>query len=220
MLVLQGVTMYYPGSPQPVFSDVNLRLEPGEFVFLTGPSGAGKTTLLRLIYSAARPAAGQVLFEDRPVASIPGHILRRRIGIVFQDNRLLAHRSVLDNVAFAGEVLGRPPGEVRRRAMDLLEQVGIADKARRRPHTLSAGERQRAAIARALMNQPRLLLADEPTGNLDPDNARRIFDLFVELNRSVGMACLVATHAVHLAAGYDRRMVHLEGGRLREGGPR
>lgn len=220
MLVLRGVALHYPDSGRPVFSDLNLHLEPGEFAFLTGASGAGKTSLLRLIYGAARPAAGEIYFEDRPVGAIPGHLLRRRMGVVFQDNRLLPHRSVLDNVAFAGEVLGEPPGRVRRRALELLERVGIADKARRRPHTLSAGERQRAAIARALMNGPRLLLADEPTGNLDPDNARLIFDLFIDLNRRSGMACLIATHAVQLAAAYDRRTLHLEGGRLWEGGPR
>ena len=220
MLVLRGVALHYPDSGRPVFSDLNLHLEPGEFAFLTGASGSGKTSLLRLIYGAARPAAGEVLFAGRPVAAIPGHILRRRMGVVFQDNRLLPHRSILDNVAFAGEVLGAPPGAVRRRALELLDQVGIADKARRRPHTLSAGERQRAAIARALMNGPELLLADEPTGNLDPDNARYIFDLFVDLNRETGMACLVATHAVALAASYDLRILHLEKGRLREGGPR
>ena len=220
MLVLRGVAVHYPDSGRPVFSGVNLRLDPGEFAFLTGASGAGKTSLLRLIYGAARPAAGEILFEDRPLASIPGHILRRRMGVVFQDNRLLPHKTVLENVAFAGEVLGEPPAQVRRRALELLEQVGIADKARRRPHALSAGERQRAAIARALMNGPRLLLADEPTGNLDPDNARHIFDLFLELNRRTGMACLVATHAVQLAASYDRRMVHLQDGRLVEGGRR
>ncbi|HEX6988513.1 MAG TPA: ATP-binding cassette domain-containing protein [Bacillota bacterium] len=219
MLVLRDVSLHYPDSRRPVFSGLNLRLAPGEFAFLTGASGAGKTSLLRLIYGAARPASGEIRFEGQPLAAIPGHILRRRMGVVFQDNRLLPHRTVLENVSFAGEVLGEPPGAVRRRAMELLDQVGIADKARSRPHALSAGERQRAAIARALMNRPRLLLADEPTGNLDPDNARHVFDLFVELNRRTGMACLVATHAVQLAVAYDLRTLHLEGGRLREGGP-
>ena len=216
MLSFRAVTLQYPGAGEPVFRDVNLDVAAGEFVFLTGPSGSGKTSLLRLVYGAARPTRGEVLVGGVAVGRTPAHLLRRRIGVVFQDNRLLPHKTLMENVAFAGEVLGRPRREVRRRALELLEQVGLSEQAGRRPDKLSAGERQRAAIARALMNEPRLLLADEPTGNLDPENARRIFDLFLEINRATGTTCLVATHAVHLVDAYPARHVALSGGRLHE----
>ncbi|HEY8448885.1 MAG TPA: ATP-binding cassette domain-containing protein [Bacillota bacterium] len=216
MLVFEAVTLRYPGQKRPVLDAIDLVLHEGEFAFLTGDSGAGKTSLLRLIYGAVRPNGGSVRLDGRPLTHIPGHLLRRRLGVVFQDNRLLPHKTVWENVAFAAEILGRRPAEVRERARHLLEQVGLGDKLPRRPQELSAGERQRVAIARALMNEPRLVLADEPTGNLDPANTRLIFDLLLEFNRQTGTACLVATHAREQIDAYPVRVLHLSDGRLHE----
>lgn len=216
MLAFQNVTAAYPGSDRPVLERVSFTLAPGEIAFLTGPSGSGKTTVLRLIHGSLRPLDGSILFDGRPLSRLPLHQLRRRIGIVFQSNRLLRHKSALANVCFAGEVLGFPPGEIKRRAGALLEAVGLHDKRHRLPHQLSLGEQQRVAIARALLNQPRLLLADEPTGNLDRVNADQVMALFIELSRQFGAACLIATHDLPLLRTPGARVFHIDDGRLIE----
>ncbi len=198
--------------------DVTLQVERGELVFLTGPSGAGKSTLLRLLFAAEAPTHGQIIIAGRNIhrmreSGIP--LLRRNIGVVFQDFKLLSNRTVWDNVAFAMEVVGHPPDEIRRRVATVLRQVGLGDKLNALPDRLSGGEQQRVAIARALVNEPTILLADEPTGNLDPALTFEIMNLLVDVNTR-GTTVLIATHDPRLLAAYPRRCVTLEGGRVVE----
>ncbi|GEM_PF-24925 len=202
--------------------DINLRVREGEFVFLTGASGAGKSTLLQLLLVMERVSEGQVLIGGRNVhllrdASVP--YLRRNVGLVFQDFRLIERRSVFENVAIAMEILGLARTEIRRRVMQLLGELGLEDRARAMPGDLSGGERQRVALARALANEPAILLADEPTGNLDPELSIEIMDLLLEINRR-GTTVVVATHDYALVQRYGLRTVHLSDGKLHEDRPR
>lgn len=185
-------------------SDVTLRIGQGEFVFLTGHSGAGKSTLLKLIYMDERPDAfhgGEVMvqfskdivFDSKTATDADVQELRRRIGIVFQDFKLLPDRNVFENVALALRITGTPPKQLNAKVFDALSLVGISQKRLSMPYTLSGGEQQRVAIARAMVHNPYLILADEPTGNLDPENAREVFDIFKEINAR-GTAVLMATH--------------------------
>ena len=215
MIQMFHVTKAYPGDP-PVLTDVNLTVDKGEFVFLTGPSGAGKTTLLKLVFCAEQPTRGQILVGGRNVArirdaSIP--YLRRNIGVVFQDFKLLPHRTVLDNVAFTLDVLGTPRAESRERVLRMLKLVGLQHKAESLPLKLSGGEQQRVVIARALVNDPTILLADEPTGNLDPALTVEILDLLCEVNVR-GTTVVVATHDASLLERYQKRVIRLERGRI------
>ncbi|MGB9885794.1 MAG: cell division ATP-binding protein FtsE [Moorellales bacterium] len=221
MIKLYNVTKVYPGGIQALL-DVNLHIEKGEFVFLMGPSGAGKSTLLRLILREELPTRGQVLVAGRSVTrlkprEIPG--LRRSIGMVFQDFRLLEDRTVYENVAFALEVLEYSREEIRRRVPALLEMVGLADRARAFPRQLSGGEQQRVAIARAIANNPPLILADEPTGNLDAKTAWEIMNLLDKINKR-GATVLVATHNREIVAAMQRRVITLERGRVVQDQPR
>ena len=198
----------------PVLVDVNLQVEKGDFVYLTGPSGAGKTTLLKLLFSEIPPSSGQVLIMGRNISrvsrnSIP--FLRRKIGVVFQDFRLLPNRNVFENVALAMEVLGRPRKIIDRTVQVLLKRVGLSHRARSYPEQLSGGEQQRVAIARAVINDPVILLADEPTGNLDEQTTNDIIELFNDANAR-GTTVLLATHDRHLYEKSGRRLVRLEGG--------
>jgi cell division transport system ATP-binding protein len=195
--------------------DLNLEISKGEFVFLTGPSGAGKSTLLRLVFCAELPTRGQLLVGGRNVArlarsAVPA--LRRTIGVVFQDFKLLARRTVEENVAVALEVSGTPRGEVRRRTYAMLKQVGLAHKLHQLPPRLSGGEQQRVAIARALVAEPQIVLADEPTGNLDEERSHEIMEL-LETANARGATVIVATHDKKLLAG-QKRVITLEGGKL------
>jgi cell division transport system ATP-binding protein len=221
MIQLFHVTKTYPGDP-PSLSNVNLHVKKGEFVFLTGPSGAGKTTLLKLIFSAEAATKGQVLVGGRNIARIRESAipyLRRNIGVVFQDFKLLPHRTVADNVAFTLDVVGMPRAEAREKVMRMLKLVGLEHKAGSFPLKLSGGEQQRVVIARALVNDPTLLLADEPTGNLDPALTVEIMDLLCEVNVR-GTTVVVATHDASLIARYDKRTIRLEHGTIvaEEGG--
>jgi cell division transport system ATP-binding protein len=198
--------------------DVSLRCDKGEFVFLTGPSGAGKTTLLRLLFAAERPSEGQIVVLGRNIArlgesAVPG--LRRRIGVVFQDFKLLARRTVEENVALALDVVGTPRRKARARVFSVLKQLGLQHRRYNHPLSLSGGEQQRVAIARALVNEPEILLADEPTGNLDPELTLEIMDLIASA-ATRGTTVMVATHDLGLVERYGKRVVRLDGGRIAE----
>ena len=197
--------------------DISFRVQPGEFVFLTGPSGAGKTSLLRMLYRAELPTSGQLIVDGRNLATLPNSDVpryRRRIGVVFQDAKLIEDRSALENVAFVGRVLGLARSESQRRALELLKLTGVDHRKDQYPEQLSGGEQQRAGVARALMSAPVLLLADEPTGNLDPDTAVEMLRVFRAINRR-GTTVVLATHDPDLIATLGRRTLAIENGAVR-----
>ncbi len=217
VLALEGVTKFFRPDV-PTLRDVNLTVERGEFLFITGPSGAGKSTLLSLIYRAETPDDGRILFSGRDVArlapkSIP--YLRRNLGIVFQDFKVVDHWTVFENCAVALEILDMPRRLVRARVAEALERVGLAGRGDERTENLSGGEMQRCAVARAIVTEPALLLADEPTGNLDPHLALDILTLFEEIN-ATGTTVLFATHDHSLISKRNHRIVSLEDGRITE----
>ena len=196
--------------------EVNLRFQKGEFVFITGPSGAGKTTLLRLIFGAERPTEGQILINGINLNRINRtrlDTLRRKIGFIFQDFKLLLRKTVFQNVALALEVTGERPSIVRKKTRQVLRAVGLAKKEQAYPLQLSGGEQQRVAIARAIINDPLILLADEPTGNLDPDITREILLLFRTINMK-GTTVVIATHSKELLKDTDQRIILLNKGRI------
>jgi len=198
--------------------DVSLEFAKGEFAFLTGPSGAGKTTLLELLFGAEQPSEGQIVVLGRNISRLGNRAipqLRRRIGVVFQDFKLLPRLTVEANVGLALDVLGTPRRETRARVFAILKQLGLQHRRDHHPLSLSGGEQQRVAIARALVNEPEILLADEPTGNLDPDLTLEIMDLVAGAALR-GTTVLVATHELDLVARYGKRVVRLEGGRVVE----
>mgnify|MGYP001048849670 FL=1 len=199
-----------------VLSDISFRIPPRSFQFLTGPSGAGKTTLLRLLFMSLRPTRGLISVFGRDVATISRDelpLLRRRVGVVFQDFRLLDHMTTYENVALPLRVRGKDETVYRSDVVDLLKWVGLGERMHVLPPVLSGGEKQRAAIARALIDQPELLLADEPTGNVDPPLARRLLRLFIELNR-LGTAVIIATHDLSLMDQVAARRLIIDHGRL------
>ncbi|MEQ3551440.1 cell division ATP-binding protein FtsE [Pseudonocardia nematodicida] len=214
MIELRDVTKRYPASGRPALDRVSATVDSGEFVFLIGPSGSGKSTLLRLLLREDVPTSGTIRVDGLDVARLPRRKvpkLRQRIGCVFQDFRLLPKRSVAGNVAFALEVLGRKQSEIRVAVPELLEMVGLQGKAERMPHELSGGEQQRVAIARASVNRPPLLVADEPTGNLDPETGREIMRLLERINRG-GTTVLMATHDDSIVDAMRRRVIELADG--------
>ena len=215
MVRFENVGLRY-GMGAEVLRDVSFGIEAGSFQFLTGPSGAGKTSLLRLLFMSLRPTRGLTSLFGFNVARL-GHdevaALRRRVGLVFQDFRLLDHLSTYENVALPLRVLGRSESSYRDEVIELLRWVGLGHRLWTFPPVLSGGERQRAAIARAVIARPELLLADEPTGNVDPDLAQRLLRLFVELNRS-GTSIVIATHDIALMNQYDARRLVLHDGQL------
>jgi len=201
--------------------DVSLEVGRGEFVFLTGPSGAGKTTLLKLLLAVEQPSEGQIVVLSRNIArlgdaAIPD--LRRRIGVVFQDFKLLPARTVEENVGLALDVVGAPRRKARAKVFAVLKQLGLQHRRYHHPLSLSGGEQQRVAIARALVNEPDILLADEPTGNLDPDLTVEIMDLIASA-ATRGTTVLVATHELALVSRYGKRAVRLDAGRIVEDAP-
>ena len=205
------------GTEREVLSDISFTLYPGSFYFLTGASGAGKTSLLRLLYLAQRPSRGMIRMFEHDVITLPRGRLpdfRRRIGVVFQDFRLVPHLAAFDNVALPLRVSGLSEREVRKPVADMLEWVGLDHRAEARPATLSGGEQQRVAIARAVIARPEVLVADEPTGNVDPEMAVKLLRLFEALNR-LGTTVVVATHDVHLLRKVpDSLIMRLDKGRL------
>lgn len=220
IIELENAGLSYDGITD-ILSNVMLRLREGEFRFLCGPSGAGKTTLMKLIYLSHRPTRGQFRLFGEDTADISRNALcclRRRIGVVFQEFRLLEHLSAFDNVALPLKVAGIRKRNYRNDVAELLDWVGLGHRMNAKPATLSGGEKQRVAIARALVAKPELILADEPTGNIDPDMSERIMRLFTELNR-LGAAVLVATHDLHMVRHSSRDVLYLDGGHLDDRGP-
>jgi cell division transport system ATP-binding protein len=211
----EHVGLRYGLGPE-VLRDLTFHIEPHSFQFLTGPSGAGKTSLLRLLFLSLRPTRGLITLFGHDIASLSKDslaTLRRRVGIVFQDFRLLDHLSTYENVALPFRVVGRDENSYRGEVIELLRWVGLGERMWALPAVLSGGEKQRAAIARAVIARPQLLLADEPTGNVDPSLAARLLRLFVELNKS-GTSVLIATHDIALMDQYDARRLVLHDGRL------
>ncbi len=220
MIQLYRVTKYYEGVP--ALSDVSFVVDKGEFVFITGPSGAGKTTLLKIIFCAEHADEGQIILQGMNTFRLkPSTIpyLRRNMGFVFQDYKLLPHKTVFDNITLALKVVGAPRGEIDRRAYLVLKKVGMEEKRHLTPPKLSGGEQQKVAVARALVNEPQVLLADEPTGNLDPQSAQEVFRLFRDINMK-GTTVLVATHDREIVKKMQRRIISMEGGRVIDDGSR
>lgn len=214
MIHLYRVNKSYEGVP--ALRDITFNVDKGEFVFLTGPSGAGKTTLLKILFCAERADEGQIIIQGMNTfrlgpSSIP--YLRRNMGFVFQDYKLLPHKTVFENIALALKVVGTPYGDIERRALTALKKVGMGNKEHLTPPKLSGGEQQRVAVARALVNEPQFLLADEPTGNLDPASGHDIFKLFKEINMK-GTTVLIATHDWETVRTMQRRIVTMERGRI------
>ena len=215
MVKFSAVAKRYPGG-QEALQDVSFSLEAGELAFLTGRSGAGKSTLLKLIPAIERPSAGSVVVNGQNVASLKRAAipyLRRNIGLVFQDQKLLYDRSVFDNVMLPLAFSAQAPKEAARRARAALDKVGLLGREKANPIQLSGGEQQRVAIARAVVNRPAILVADEPTANLDAESAQRILEIFVAFNQ-VGVTVLIASHDRSLVERYGKRVLRLEGGRI------
>jgi cell division transport system ATP-binding protein len=212
----QNVSKLYPSTARPALDDVSLQVTKGEFTFLVGASGSGKSTFLRLILKEDRPSRGTVIVAGKDVARLSSwkvpH-LRRRIGVVFQDFRLLPNKTVFENVAFALQVIGKPRHAIAHTVPEVLDLVGLGGKEGRLPHELSGGEQQRVAIARAFVNRPAILLADEPTGNLDPATSVGIMRLLDRINRT-GTTIVMATHDDEIVNQMRKRVLELEDGRL------
>jgi cell division transport system ATP-binding protein len=211
VVALQNVSKQYPKGNRALI-DVNLQMHKGDFLFITGPSGAGKSTLLKLLYGQERPTAGEVMIEGTPISQLRGNQLakvRRRIGVVFQDYKLIPRRTVAENVAFVLWAQGYSRKEIHRRLWPTLKMVGLQDKSESFPHELSGGEQQRVSIARAVVGTPPLLLADEPTGNLDPDNALQVIKILKKLN-SIGITVVVTTHNEQLVRVSNHPVVQIK----------
>jgi cell division transport system ATP-binding protein len=212
----QGVTKVYPTSTRPALEDVSVEVDKGEFIFLVGQSGSGKSTFLRLVLKEEQPTKGHIWVAGKEVNRLSRRkvpALRRQVGVVFQDFRLLPTKTVAENVAFALDVIGKPRHTVAKVVPEVLSLVGLDGKENRRPDELSGGEQQRVAIARAFVNRPRVLLADEPTGNLDPTTSVGIMKLLDRINRT-GTTVVMATHDSNIVDSMRRRVVELEKGHV------
>jgi len=213
---LQEITKVYPAGARPALDGISLEIDKGEFVFLIGQSGSGKSTVLRMLMREELPTSGVVTVDGRDVGKLAKRKvpeLRRKIGCVFQDFRLLPKKTVYENVAFALEVINKSPKAIRRTVPEVLELVGLEGKTQRMPNELSGGEQQRVAIARAFVVQPKILFADEPTGNLDAATGSQIIELMLELNRAQGTTLILVTHDEALARRCNKQL-HLAAGRV------
>lgn len=213
MIRFENVSKVYPDNIT-VLEDINLTIEPGEFVSLVGKSGAGKSTLLKLIYAEEEPTSGEVYFDERPLSAIKRkHLpfLRRNIGNVFQDFKLFSQKTVFENVAYALEVYGKTNEEIQDEVPQILDIVGLGDKMHKYPKQLSGGEQQRVSMARALIREPKIIIADEPTGNLDPIATKDIINLLLEINR-LGTTVILATHNKSIVDKLGRRVITLDNG--------
>nr|WP_281178164.1 cell division ATP-binding protein FtsE [Thermovenabulum gondwanense] len=212
---MYNVTKIYSGG-HVALQDITVKIQKGEFVFIVGPSGAGKSTFIKLLIREEMPTKGQIFFNGKNItrmrhSQVP--FLRRRIGVVFQDFRLLPQKTVYENVAFAMEVIEAPLREIKKRVPRVLEMVGLSHKMNAKPHELSGGEQQRVSLARALVNNPDVIIADEPTGNLDPDTSWEIMKLLNEINMN-GTTLIVATHAKDIVNAMRKRVLQLDSGKL------
>jgi len=216
VIVFDHVSKEYKNSTRPALSDINLSINQGEFVFLVGSSGSGKSSLLRLMVKEEKATEGTIRVDGIDVGALRNRkvpAFRRNMGIIFQDFRLLPTKSVFDNVAFGMEVIGRPRSEIRERVPEVLDLVGLSGKEKRLPTELSGGEQQRVAVGRAFVNNPKLLLADEPTGNLDPATSVGIMKLLDRINRT-GTTIVMATHDVAIVDQMRKRIVQLDRGHI------
>ena len=216
MIAFENVSKVYPTSTRPALDNVSFEIEDGEFVFLIGPSGSGKSTFLQLMVRETNVSSGDIYFGDFHVNTLKGrevNSLRQSIGYVFQDFRLLPKLNVYDNVAFALEVIGKRKARIAKQVPEVLDMVGLGAKQHRMPHELSGGEQQRVAIARAFVNRPKLLLADEPTGNLDPSTAAEIMALLTKINRR-GTTVVMSTHNARAVNEARQRVIELHNGTL------
>lgn len=215
MLEMIDVSKIYPGCSV-ALQDINVRIEQGEFVFIVGPSGAGKSTFFKMLFREVLPSSGKVIVNGHDLVKMTDKEIpyfRRQLGIVFQDYRLLPDRTVYDNVAFAMQVIETPYRKIKRRVNDVLDLVGLRKRAHAYPTELSGGEQQRIAIARAIVNDPILLIADEPTGNLDPETSWEIMDIFREVNKS-GTTIVMATHDREIVDEMEKRVIAIEHGHI------
>jgi len=216
VIKMDGVKVQY--GDQTVLNDIQFELRNGEFCYLIGKTGSGKSSFLKLLYREIKPTTGSVRVADMDLSNLPDRkvpLLRRRLGIIFQDFQLLPDRNAYENVAFSLKVTGHKSSVIKEKVMEALGQVGLSHKRRSMPNDLSGGEQQRVVIARALVNEPGILLADEPTGNLDPEASRSIMDLLTKINHR-GMAILMVTHDYNIVRRYPNRITQIRNGSLVE----
>jgi len=215
VLRMTDVSKVYPGG-NVALQDINVHIEPGEFVFVVGPSGAGKSTFIKMLFREVLPTTGSIFVNGVDILELtPKEIpyMRRQLGIIFQDYRLLPDRTVYENVAFAMQVIETPHRKIKRRVLNVLDLVGLRHRANAYPNELSGGEQQRIAIARAIVNDPLLVIADEPTGNLDPDTSWDIMEIFKEIN-ATGTTIVMATHDKEVVDAMGKRVIAIESGRI------
>ncbi|ARK32066.1 cell division ATP-binding protein FtsE [Halalkalibacter krulwichiae] len=215
MIEMKDVWKAYPNNVKAI-NGISISIDKGEFIYVVGPSGAGKSTFIKMMYREEKPTKGDIFIDKTNLAKLKEReipALRRRMGVVFQDFKLLPSLSVYENVAFALEVIEENPSVIKRKVMDVLDVVRLKNKARALPHELSGGEQQRVAIARAIVNSPEVLIADEPTGNLDPDTAWEIMDILDDINHR-GTTIIMATHNKDIVNTIKKRVIAIEGGRV------
>lgn len=215
MIEMKKVVKKYPTGSK-ALQGIDVSIAQGEFVYIVGPSGAGKSTFIKLLYAEERASGGQIVINDVDITKLPARkvpFLRRKVGVVFQDYKLLPKKNVYENVAYALEVIEKDTKFIKKRVAEVLKLVGLAQKAKRFPYELSGGEQQRVSIARSIVNQPQIVIADEPTGNLDPDTTWDIMRVFEEINAQ-GTTVIMATHNREVVNGMRHRVIRIEKGRI------